>query len=226
MEQVEILLDRHPLGGFCLVGNTFSSSTFNADTSATRRPNGRQINQRPLHFVWVAAVSGSTRISSCFRQSDAAKHISVSQRNRKRGERKKCGRRTGSPESAENQSIISVVSTFAEVRDERNQSGRLEFRAAGQRRRLRHLRLHPLTLKQTAQFWPDRISLQTKRQGNAETLMNGYQCQVYRCDDQQARLGLGRGTDASASLSPDCASPHSIGCGSTHLQQIFSHFLE
>ena len=128
MEQVEILLDRHPLGGFCLVGNTFSSSTFNADTSATRRPNGRQLNQRPLHFVWVAAVGGSTRISSCFRQSDAAKHISVSQRNRKRGERKKCGRRTGSPESAENQSIISVVSTFAEVRDERNQSGRLEFR--------------------------------------------------------------------------------------------------
>ena len=51
MEQVEILLDRHPLGGFCLVGNTFSSSTFNADTSATRRPNGRQLNQRPLHFV-------------------------------------------------------------------------------------------------------------------------------------------------------------------------------
>ena len=42
--------------------------------------------------------------------------------------KEKCGRRTGSPESAENQSIISVVSTFAEVRDERNQSGRLEFR--------------------------------------------------------------------------------------------------
>ena len=36
--------------GFCLVGNTFSSSTFNADTSATRRPNGRQINQPAAPF--------------------------------------------------------------------------------------------------------------------------------------------------------------------------------
>ena len=128
MEQVEILLDRHPLGGFCLVGNTFSSSTFNADTSATRRPNGRQINQPAAPFCLGSGRGWQHSNFLLFSAVGCDKtHQRISTKQEK-GRRKKCGRRTGSPESAENQSIISVVSTFAEVRDERNQSGRLEFR--------------------------------------------------------------------------------------------------